>query len=113
MKSNTIFVNLNYNEDDIQIDVEELIKSIKNLLKDKYKECNVAYQVIDSSLTNITIPSYPTNPNVPWYDPSPYRYDKTIDPPEWLKNVPQCMSIPNCPPYATPINMTINNKGYK
>ena len=59
--------------------------------------------------TNITIPSYPTNPNVPWYDPNPFSYDKIGDQPGWWKYQPTCVVNPNTQQYTTPVNMTINN----
>lgn len=117
MKSNTITINLNYNENELQLDMEDLINSIKFLLSNKYKENNIAYEVIDTSITTISIPSpqYPLNPcpNDPWHNP--FRYEKTGDTPSWWNNTPQCTVTPNCPPYTTPITMNVNNnkKGTK
>lgn len=125
MKSNTITINLNYNEDELELNMEELITSIKLLLKNKYKENNIAYEVIDTSIVNISIPNRPyqinpcpitpayplDDPNPPWYDPSPFRYNKVIDPPPWWKNQPTCTITPN----TTQINSLVNNnkKGTK
>lgn len=108
MKSNTITINLNYNENELQLDMEDLINSIKFVLNNKYKENNIAYEVIDTSITtiNVPFPQYPVNP-------SPFRYEKTGDTPSWWNNTPQCTITPNCPPYTTPITMNVNNNNKK
>lgn len=122
MKSNTITINLNYNEEDVQLDINDLIISISHLLKEKYKGNNLAYEVKDTSITTISVPSpqYPVNPgpyipvnpspDIPWYDPSPFRYDKIGDQPAWWKHQPTCVVNPNNQQYTTPINMNVNNK---
>ena len=123
MKSNTITINLNYNENELQLDMEDLINSIKFVLSNKYKENNIAYEVIDTSLTTISIPSpqYPLNPgpyvpanpspNDPWH--TPFRYEKIGDTPDWWNNQPMCIVNPNTQQYTTPHNITINNYNKK
>lgn len=111
MKSNTITINLNYNENELQLDIKELINSIKFLLSNKYKENNIAYEVIDTSIVNISIPS-PSYPINPYPIPPSYPYnDKPGDTPEWWKHQPTCTITPN----TTPINSLVNNnkKGTK